>query len=122
MAIQALTVLSKSPAERFWRPRIVYGRAGASGRAVVDQDGVPVQAGGTSFTVPIGSVAPDEVILFAGQHFRIEGIQPIPPYLTRATIETAQVEGQYPQTPSDPFVLLVDDHYLTADDYRLTVL
>ena len=109
------------PNDQFFEQRVIRGQVGSAGRSVVDQDGAIIQTGGTTFNVPHGSVKADEFVLYGGQHFKVTGIAPQPPFQRRDRLETDQAVGLFRTVPFDPFRLIVDGEYLNVDGYRLVV-
>ena len=51
--------------------------------------------GSVTLKVPAGTVPLSTVVKLQGQHFKVEGIEHIPPYFTRDRIFTTQVERSF---------------------------
>ena len=118
-----LTVLTKCdpPAQRYYRPRYVNATVRQGTRTTVDAEGAVVVTGSTEFEVSSGSVRDDEIILWNGQHMRVEGLAPIPPLGRRVTVTAEATPGAFPQVPFLPFELVVDGRHLEVDGRRLVV-
>ena len=114
-----LRVLTRQP-DRTYLSRFVYGEVRRSTRQRFVSDGANLPTGGTSFVVPRGTVALDELIQYGGQTFRVAGIAPEDLYLTRDLLTT----NQHPGSVTGRLALrrfLIDDHRVTVDGSEIGV-
>ena len=96
--LDVLTQLPE-PNDQFYSRRTVRGEPLPATRSAINIGDVVIPAGSAPFRVAGGSVQLDEYILWQGQYFFAEGIEPVAPLRLRDIVYTSQRTGAFRLEP-----------------------
>ena len=120
MQIQ-LKVLTRQTG-RIYTQRFVQAEIERSSRARGQDGSALLPFGSVTLKVPAGTVPLSTVVKLQGQHFKVEGVEHIPPYFTRDRIFTTQVNGVFRTAAAVATIITLDGDSISVDGDVLALL